>query len=43
MSNKVRIKLKIKLKTKEGGRVDLRGLGPPWKKKVGFEALGILP
>ena len=39
MSNKVRIKLKIKLKTKEGGRVDLRGLGPPWKKKVGFEAL----
>ena len=37
MSNKVRIKLKIKLKTKEGGRVDLRGLGPPWKKKVGFE------
>ena len=39
MSNKVRKKLKIKLKTKEGGRVDLRGLGPPWKKKVGFEAL----
>ena len=39
MSNKVRTKLKIKLKTKEGGRVDLRGLPPPWKKKVGFEAL----
>ena len=39
MSNKVRKKLKIKLKTKEGGRMDLRGLPPPWKKKVGFEAL----
>ena len=39
MSNTVTTKLKIKLKTKEGGRVDLRGLGPPWKKKVGFEAL----
>ena len=24
---------------KEGGRVDLRGLGPPWNKKVEFEAL----
>ena len=42
ISNKAQqcqIKLKNKAQTKEGGRVDLRGLGPPWKKKVGFEAL----
>ena len=42
ISNKAQqcqIKLKNKAQTKEGGRVDLRGLGPPWKEKVGFEAL----
>jgi hypothetical protein len=39
MSNKAQIKLKNKAQTKEGGRADLRGLGPPWNKKVEFEAL----
>ena len=37
MSNKVRIKLKIKLKTKEGGRVDLRGLPPHGKRRWGLK------
>ena len=37
--NKARIKLPKKAQTKEGVCVDLRGLGPPWKKKVGFDAL----